>query len=184
MDFVRYYNLESYLFEDVAPRHRATSQLSLFDLLSIIQWKSIRARTRELDRIKTIGDGDVDEGAKRIGLALAHDKPSEERFMVMIRDYRYWLPMASAILTVLDEESFTVYDQRVCAELGGDFYKLANRRKAATLWPAYQDYMHAVREATPTGLSLRDCDRWLWARNAARGLEQVITTARQGMEQS
>ena len=36
---------------------------------------------------------------------------------ILIEDWAFRLPMASAILTVLYPDSFTVYDIRVCSEL-------------------------------------------------------------------
>lgn len=41
-----------------------------------------------------------------------------ERLRVLMEDYGFLLPMATAILTVLWPDEFTVYDIRVCDSLG------------------------------------------------------------------
>lgn len=81
--------------------------------------------------------------------------------------------MATAILAVLWPENFSVYDTRVCDELGG-FHKLGDRTKAAAIWQGYRDYLAAVNEAAPSGLSLRDKDRYLWARSVAEQLRRDV----------
>ena len=78
----------------------------------------------------------------------------------------FLLPTASAILTVLYPDTFTVYDTRVCQVLG-DFGRLINMTWSVELWREYQRFVAAVREgavraAAPLGCSLRYCDRWLW----------------------
>jgi hypothetical protein len=72
--------------------------------------------------------------------------------------------MASAILTVLYPNDFTVYDVRACDQVKG-FHTLAARQNADSLWRGYLDFKQAVERATPKRLSLRDKDRFLWARS-------------------
>ncbi len=72
--------------------------------------------------------------------------------------------MASAILTVLYPDEFSVYDVRVCGELGG-FSELSNITKFERLWPRYLEFLQAVERAAPEGLTLRDKDRYLWGKS-------------------
>ena len=88
--------------------------------------------------------------------------------------------MATAILTVLYPEDFTVYDQRACDALRhlNDFSKIGNRATPARIWEGYKEFREAVRENTPDHLSLRDKDRWLWAKNWVQKLEHEIDDLR------
>jgi hypothetical protein len=102
-----------------------------------------------------------------------HRQEPREMMRVPVEDWGFRLPMASAILAVLDPEEFTLYDRRVCDELGG-FRNLADAARFDRLWPGYQKYVAAVREAAPVEVSLRDKDRWLWGRSSYRQLEGDI----------
>ena len=72
--------------------------------------------------------------------------------------------MASAILTVLYPEEFTVYDVRVCDSLG-DCHKLSNVTDFEKLWHGYVEFKSKVSQAVPDELSLRDKDRYLWGKS-------------------
>lgn len=89
--------------------------------------------------------------------------------------------MASAILTVLWPDEFTVYDSRVCGQLrdlgAPDFSNLAHTTVDGKRWAGYQEFVLAVKANAPAELSLRDKDRWLWARSAA---EQVQADVKRG----
>jgi hypothetical protein len=95
-----------------------------------------------------------------------------------MKDWGFYLPIASAILTVLWPEEFTIFDVRVCDELvrdkRGDFHKLSNLIPEH-VWPGYCRYRKAVKRAVPS-LHLRDKDRFLWGRSAALQLTDDLTT--------
>lgn len=173
MEYTRYYDLERYLFEDVGPRFRAEGSLGAFDLFSIVIWKSNRAKTRLAKRLAA-RCADLERAARALTAAVARAPDAEARLAVLMRDWGFLLPMASAILTVLYPDEFTVYDTRVCEELG-DYSWLA-RRAHGRVWAGYLAYRDAVIRATPKDLSLRDRDRFLWGRSAARQLERDIAS--------
>ncbi len=77
----------------------------------------------------------------------------KRRLEVLMTEWKFRLPMATAILTVLYPTEFSVYDIRVCGQLG-DFEKLAHRKFSDGLWSDYQRFLNAVKAATPRGLSL------------------------------
>jgi len=108
--------------------------------------------------------GSFGEAVKRIAASLRSTESSERRLEILMREWHFRLPMASAILAVLCPADFTVYDVRVCGELGA-FDQLADRQFSDKLWLVYQRFVEAVKAATPEGLSLRDKDRWLWGRS-------------------
>jgi hypothetical protein len=55
-DYLKYYDLETYLFEDVRQRFHKQGKLDAFDLFSIIIWKANRARSKLAQRLaKKVG---------------------------------------------------------------------------------------------------------------------------------
>ena len=122
MDYLKLYDLERYLFEVVRPSFQRDSELTAFDFFCIIIWKANRAKSEVAKRlIRHHGKGGTDLDAV-IGdlthqIHAARDD-EKERMRILIKDWGFRLPMASAILTVLYPEIFTVYDKRVCGELG------------------------------------------------------------------
>ena len=83
--------------------------------------------------------------------------------------------MASAILTVLYPDDFTIYDVRVCTALN-DFAYLDNTTNPDRRWEQYSSYRLAVEKAVSEPLSLRDKDRWLWGKSFFNQLMQDIET--------
>ena len=92
---------------------------------------------------------------------------------ILIDHWGFMLPMASAILTILYPESFTIYDFRIC-EVLNDFDKLQNKTKCDSLWNGYESFVAAVKKVGPSEYSLRDKDRWLWGRSFCQQLKQDI----------
>jgi hypothetical protein len=83
--------------------------------------------------------------------------------------------MASAILTVLYPDEFTIYDVRVCQSLKdseSDFASVQNRVDFDSLWEGYSGFLSRVQEVAPQSLALRDKDRWLWGKSFG---EQLAT---------
>ena len=171
---LRYYDLETYLFRDVHDRFEADRRLNAFDLFSIIIWKANRAKSKLAHRLLAEHEGTLEEIAVTFTEALAAAPTSERRFLLTMLDYGFYLPMASAILTVLWPKEFTVYDVRLCEELG-EFANLGNLTPK-NAWPKYQLYCAAVANHPDVrGLkSLRDKDRSLWGRSAANQLREDI----------
>jgi len=83
--------------------------------------------------------------------------------------------MASAILTVLYPNEFTVYDVRVC-DMIGDFHKLKNQQSFDALWDGYQKFKSKVVGVAPKEFSLRDKDHYLWGKSFYTQLESDIAT--------
>ena len=105
--------------------------------------------------------------------ALASARTDAERFRVVMDEWGFRLPMGSAVLTVCFPASFSVYDTRVCDQLG-DFAALVNITRLESLWMGYQKFVQAVRGAAPAGLSLRECDLWLWGRSRHEELAALL----------
>ncbi len=186
-DYLRYYQLETYLFDVVHRRfHETKGSLSAFDFFSIVVWKANRSKSRMARRLiakdpqrRTDLNAVVRDLARSVYSARDHC----ERLRILIEDYGFRLPMASALLTVLWPEHFTVYDVRVCEQIGRHA-ELATRTKFDSIWSGYERFRSDVLSVEPTGLTLRDKDRYLWGRSSWEQLERDISTRFARLEKS
>jgi hypothetical protein len=162
MNYVKFYHLERYLFDEVGPRFRSSGTIDPVDLFMIFVWKSNRAKTRVRDNLKNRANGSFTDAASKIASALSRAKDQKERLGVLMRDWGLRLPMASAILTVLYPDDFTVYDVRVCSMLQ---IACKDMPFSDRCWEEYDSYKSALCKNTPPELSLRDKDRYLWGKS-------------------
>ena len=174
LDYVQYYDLESYLFKIVAARYARNNTLTAFDFFSIVVWKANRAKSIVAKRLLAHNGGreNLEVAVTSLMAAVSSAKEPREKLSVLIKDWGFRLPMASAILTVLHPEEFTVYDFRACAELGG--FKDADSTNFSTLWERYSAFVAAVRNTALEYPRLRDKDRYLWGKSSASQLEADI----------
>jgi hypothetical protein len=171
LDYCRYYDIETFLFEDVSKRFHDQSSIGAFDFFSIIIWKANRAKSVTAKRLRKCAapNETLDTLCHRLTGEVYRAPSPIARFMILIcPPWRFALPMASAILTVLYPEVFTIYDYRVCAELGR-FSKLINITDPGRLWTGYNDFIRAVRSGT-SEMSLRNKDRFLIGQSLAAQL--------------
>lgn len=171
-DYAKYYDLEGYLFGEVSARFRRDKHLSAFDFFCIVIWKANRSKSKVARRLLAPGYPDLESAVKALTSEVDAAIDSKQRLAVLIDGWRFRLPMASAILTVLYPDDFTVYDVRVCGVLG-DFAD-AQSKKFAELWPHYQEYIERVRNEVPGQASLRDKDRFLWGKSFESQLKTDI----------
>jgi hypothetical protein len=78
--------------------------------------------------------------------------------------WKFRLATATAILTVLYPEEFTIYDERVVEELP-QFKQLGHKSFSDAIWQQYRELKRAVEDCTPAELCLRDKDRFLWGKS-------------------
>src|SRR5437667_10417247 len=173
MDYRKYYHLEDYLFGEVTDRFRETGELSAFDFHCILIWKANRAKNRHVERLRRTRGQTYAESIESLVTALIECQTPKERLGVLMRDWRFRLPTASAILTVLYPEEFTVYDTRVCGQLRA-FHKLASRQFTDILWDNYCEFKAAVERSAPTDHCLRDKDRFLWGRSFVEQVQHEV----------
>jgi len=175
LDYLKFYDLEHYLFTEVSGRFRRTNAISPADFYMIIIWKANLARTRIRDRLSR-HEGGFNGAVDAMTVALRDADGPAERLEIMMKNWKFRLPMATAILAVLYPDDFTVYDARICEQLGA-FEGLADRQFSETLWHDYRSYVSVVSRAAPSGLSLRDKDRFLWARSFYEGVMKDLRGA-------
>ena len=183
-DYLRYYDLESYLFEEVHPRFHREGKLGAFDFFTIIIWKANRAKSTIAHRL--VKEHPDLKGLEAISQTftsqLFEAESAEDRIRLAIKDWRFRLPMASAILTVLWPDEFTVFDVRVYGELSNpdefkDLRDVDPNNYSDRIWKAYVAYREAVKVEVEQYRCLRDKDRFLWGRSAARQLSEDIERA-------
>ena len=174
-DFRQYYNLEEYLFGTVTARFQEQRVIGPFDFFCIVIWKANRSKSRIAERLLTHGGGytDLDSAVGSLLSEVQQASDPKGRLAVLVEDWGFRLPMASAILTVLYPDEFTVYDVRVCNVLG-DFDDAKSKTNFVTMWNRYSAYIDAVRRTVKDYPILRDKDRYLWGQSFAQQLEADI----------
>ncbi len=171
VDYRQYYDLEPYLFNTVRPRFAEQGYLDAFDFFCIVIWKANRAKSKIAKKLRA-KEENLEAAVRKLTTELAQQKTAKDRLRYMLKEWGFRLPTASAILTVLYPEEFTVYDWRVGDELG--FHDLGNLSNFEDLWPRYEEFKRKVEESTLTELSLRDKDRYLWGKSFERQLKSDI----------
>lgn len=166
MDYRKLYNREEYIFDDINNRFRDDKFLSAEDFFFIVIWKSNRAKST-ISNLITNGNHDgaiLKDKVKELTSAIYLASSSKDK-MNILYDWGFSLPMASAILTALYPQDFTVYDMRICKMLDA-FKNLANKRLFDDLlWAGYQQYVLRVASSVEENMSLRDKDRYLWGKS-------------------
>jgi hypothetical protein len=165
-DYRQYYDLESYLFETVTEKFNQQGYLDAFDFFCIVIWKANRAKSKIARRILDCAKTKDLEGAVRTLTSGLKKLAPKERLLYLLDNWKLRLPMASAILTVLDPTEFTVYDWRTCSQLGLDD-DIANLSDSKEIWSKYQEFKSRVEQKTlaEMPLSLREKDRFLWGKS-------------------
>jgi hypothetical protein len=180
-DYRQYYSLERYLFEEVGERFRERGFLDAFDFFCIVIWKANRAKSKIAQKIMDISPdslsgGSLEERVHHLTKTLSEKQKPEDRLSYLMNDLKFRLPMASAILTVLYPDKFTIYDVRVCNQLSEKerYLRLVNRSDFEEVWKGYTDFKKAVEDAVPHVSGLRDKDRYLWGEDFYKQLSRDI----------
>lgn len=172
-NYEAFYDLETYLFETVQQRFQTQGRLSTFDFFCIVIWKANRAKTKIARRLSEKCENNLDLAVYRLTSEIFEARIPERQLYVLMHDWGFLLPMASAILTVLYPAEFTIYDVRVCDALN-DFHKLSNTTNFPLIWEGYVKFVDAVKAAAPQHLSLRDKDRYLWGKSFFEQLKNDV----------
>ncbi len=164
------------MFEDVHQRFHSDRSLSAFDFFSIIIWKANRAKSKIALKLlihDQAGRRDLDAIVRALTADLYAAPDAKTRLRILFKEWGFALPMASAILTVFWPDEFTVYDYRVCQQLG-KFQDLNNWSKFERVWSGYSEFVASVKSVAPQELSLRDQDRYLFGASTAKQLQSDI----------
>ena len=174
VDYKKYYDLESYLLTEVKDNLKTNGFLTAEEFFCIIIWKANRSKSKIKARLERLNkDKDIQEAVREITANLFKKESSKEKLLYLISECGFRLPMASAILTVLYPEEFTVYDVRVCDMLK-NFHKLQNKTNFNKVWEGYQEFKEAVTNAVPSEAGLRDKDHYLWGKSFCEDLNEFL----------
>jgi hypothetical protein len=152
-------------------RFKKQGYLDAFDFFCIVIWKANRAKSKIAKKLLNVHN-DLNTAVKALTYGLAQQSNGKSR-LCFLWEAGFHLPMATAILTVLYPDDFTVYDERVCDMLGG-FHNLKSCSNFEVLWNGYQEFKRKVKESGPGELPLRDKDRYLWGKSFYEQLERDI----------
>ena len=172
-DYLKINDLEKYLFEEVARTFRDSGRLDAFDFFCIVIWKANRAKSR-IAALLLRKFSDLERAVGNLTASLARERDRKERMRLLISDWGFNLPMASAILTVLCGNDYTVYDYRVCDQVGG-FQDTQNTTEFKKMWSEYENYIAAV-DRVGQASDRRNKDRWLWGKSFSEQLEKNIAS--------
>ena len=169
IDYRIFYDSEKYLLEKVGSHFQQTGELEPADFYSILIWKAERAKNHHKKRLATLG-GSFDKAVRELASTLYRSTSDRNRLECLMNNWWFALPTASAILTILYPDVFTVYDWRVCDELGIPPESWHSRGFSEELWNHYLKFKEAVIQGTPANLSLRDKDRFLIGRSTHKSI--------------
>jgi hypothetical protein len=176
--YLKYYWLEQeYLEKEVYPHFHKHGLLNDEQFFAIIRWKSPGLGSVPIrDGLLKMGTS-LEKAVRDLAEAIAKARSKEERLEILLEQDGIQLAMASAVLTILYPDEFSVYDWRVRSQLkhpkrkGRPFPDISYSRDRIRRY--FEEYIPQVKATAPS-LSLRDCDRILWARSWHDGLLDFI----------
>ncbi len=159
MNYSKYYHLENYLFKEVKENFQKRGYLKPEEFFCIVIWKANRAKGRIKGKLLKRRGG-LEQSIKKLTSEIFKVPKNRERLKILLDGWKFNLPMATAILTVLYPKDFTIYDIRVRKELGIDDF--AGRKNQIERY--FSEFLPRVKEKAK-GESLRDKDCYLWGKS-------------------
>jgi thermostable 8-oxoguanine DNA glycosylase len=154
------YDLEQYLFGEVSGRFQRERVLSAYDFFAIVTWKANRAKTG-------VKRGLIDAGnpVRQLMKEVSQADSPVDKVEILCNVKGIGIPIASAILSVCYPTRFTALDYRAWKTLEQASVEGIPEHPPQDA-QSYLQYCEACRRfADRMGLSLRDLDRALWAKN-------------------
>jgi len=170
-DYLKYYFLEDYLFNDIKRSFQEKGYLTSQEFFCIVIWKANRAKSKILHRLLSRRNG-LGNVIKEISSEIAVAPNKYERLRILLEKWQFRLPMASAILTVLYPDDFTIYDVRVCKEL--NIKDFSNKKSCINDY--FKIFLPGVK-GVKKNKTLRENDRYLWGRSFYYDLMNFLKTA-------
>ncbi len=171
--YIKFYWLETEFFPEIYKFFHKEHYLIPEHFFSIIIWKRNASKTI-IKRGLLTGGLSLDTAIQNLTEEIFKAN-KKEKLNILLKRKGFQLAIASALLTVLYPDDFTIYDIRVRGQLNYPdiTYTEDNVEKY------FNEYLPQVlkrgREITqnPT-LSLRDCDRVLWAKSWYEDLQKFL----------
>jgi hypothetical protein len=170
MDYLKYYFLENYLFGEVRNNFQKRGYLLPEEFFCIIIWKANRAKTKIKNRLLKRSHN-LREAVKKLTNEIFRASDKNKKLEILLDKWGFQLPMATAILTVLYPEKFTIYDVRVREQLGIKDY--LGRKNQINKY--ISEYLPKVKDfSKKKGLNIRDGDRYLWDKSFYKDLKNFV----------
>ncbi|MFH0739881.1 MAG: hypothetical protein V1819_02155 [bacterium] len=165
MDYLKYYHLENYLFDEARKNFTEQHFLTPEEFFCIVIWKSNRAKTAIKKKLLRFGDLDIK--IKELTSQIYFASEPCAKLKILLKNWRFSLPMATAILTVLYPMDFTIYDVRVRHQL--------EQKEIYGVKAYFEKFLPAVKKiAKEKRLSLRDTDRYLFGKSFYEDLVKFL----------
>ena len=173
MDYSIFAPLEKYLLEAVRPRFREQGYLNAFDFFCIVIWKANRAKSKVAKKLLALSRAkDLDSACEQLTRGIHAESSDQEKLELLLNEWRFRLPMASAILSILYPERFTIYDFRVCSQIKG--FDNLDSKSIPKKCQEYFRFMETVKGMASEKGTLTEKDRWLWGKSFADDLKRDI----------
>jgi len=173
MDYIKFYNLENYLLKDVGSKFRKNGFLDAVDFFCIVIWKANRAKSKIAKKILRISKAqNLDKAVKLLTKNIYKEKDYKEKLKILLKNWEFGLPMASAILSILYPNIYSVYDYRVCAVLN-NYQDLYYKKPTEKQINGYFDFVNSVKKISHAK-NLRDKDKELWGKSFYEDLKKDI----------
>ena len=168
MDLIKYYFLEDYLFKEVKNNFYKHRYLTPEEFFCIVIWKSNRAKTAI--KSKLLKFGNLRKTVEKLTNEIFHTRGNKHKLELLVKSWKFSLPMAAAILTVLYPKEFTMYDVRVRGQMSihKDFAGHENQVERY-----FDEFLPKVRKMG-RGKDLRNKDRYLWGKSFYEDLEKFL----------
>jgi hypothetical protein len=175
MIYEKYSHLESYLLKEVFKNFHEKGYLDTEEFFCIVIWKANRAKSKIAKKL--LKNGELDYAIKTLTSSIYKSANKKAKLAVLMKDYGFYLPMASAILSVLYKDNFSVYDIRVCDMLREEYktrkYHNIKNWTFDRLWSGYEEYLEKVLELSGKS-SYREADRYLWGKSFYKQLKKDL----------
>jgi hypothetical protein len=172
-DYIKFYHLENYILTEVNENFRKNGYLNSFDFFCIVIWKANRAKSKVAKRLLKYNSS-LEEGVKELTQKIYKASDDKEKLKILVKEYKFRLPMASSVLAILYPDTFTIYDVRVCDTLV-EYKKLGGITDFEKIWSGYKRYTESVVAIGTQDVSLRNKDRMLWGKSFYEQLTKDLT---------
>lgn len=153
MDYKKFYWLNKYLFTEVNKNFKKRGYLTVAEFFCIVIWKSNRTKGRVKRQLSK--GANLEKAVFKITNSLYKANNNLDRLRILVEEWSFRLPMFTAILTVLYEEEFSVFDFRVREQLHIEDF--SGRRNQVERY--FYDFLPRVKKAG-RGKTLRDKDKY------------------------
>ena len=177
--YLQYYWLEKeYLEKEVYDHFDEKGFLTAIQFFTIIRWKAPGLGAEPIRLGLKRQNSSLDVAVRDLTERISRASTKEDRLAILLEQDGFQLAMASAVLTILYPDDFSVYDWRVRSQL-------KHPRISGRIFPDityapnrirryFDEYVKQVKDSEPK-LLLRDCDRALWAKSWLESLHKLIS---------